>query len=96
MALSNVGDILLVKVPGVGMTAVDFQAQGLTGAVLDCPWPVTVRTIDPGLDPYPDGSIDAHLLDRIDAAQRSAGANRVWLAGVSLGCRGSSAASVCS
>jgi len=77
VALSNVGDTLLVMVPGVGMTAADFQAQGLVGAVLDYPWPVTVRTIDPGLDPYLDGSIDTHLLDRIGATQRSAGANRV-------------------
>jgi pimeloyl-ACP methyl ester carboxylesterase len=80
-------DLLLVFVPGIGMDARDFEANGLTGAVRERSWPVATAIIDPGPDAYLDGSVATRLLDSIAAAQRAAGANRVWLAGISLGCQ---------
>jgi len=79
-------DVLLVMVPGMGMQAADFEAEGLIGAV-ERRWLVTVATVDPGLDAYLDGSIEARLLDGIAGAQHDAGARRLWLAGISLGCQ---------
>ena len=78
-------DTLLVMVPGMGIRAADFHARGLIAAVAQ---PVAVATIDPGMDAYLDGSVEARLLDAIEAARRAAGASRVWLGGISLGCQG--------
>jgi len=85
-ALGDDRDVLLVMVPGMGMQAADFEAEGLVGAV-ERRWLVTVATVDPGLDAYLDGSIEARLLDGIAEAQHVAGARRIWLAGISLGCQ---------
>jgi pimeloyl-ACP methyl ester carboxylesterase len=74
-------------VPGMGMAARDFDTQGLTAAVDQRRGPIAVATVDPGLDAYLDGSIETRLLDGIAEAQDAAGANRIWLAGVSLGCQ---------
>ncbi len=81
------GDILLLLVPGMGMTAGDFDTKGMVGAVTQYGWPVSVATVDPGPDAYLDGSVESRLLDGIAEAQLAAGANRVWLAGISLGCQ---------
>jgi pimeloyl-ACP methyl ester carboxylesterase len=80
-------DIVLVMVPGMGMREADFHAKGLIAAVDQRGWPVAVVPVDPGVETYLDGSVEARLLDGIDAAQRSTGAGRVWLAGISLGCQ---------
>ena len=81
------GNVLLPLVPGMGMTAEDFGTKGLVDAVTQCGWPVTVATVDPGPDAYLDGSVVRRLLDGIAEAQFAAGASRVWLAGISLGCQ---------
>jgi hypothetical protein len=80
-------NILLVMVPGMSMQAADFHANGLIAAVEQRDWPVVIATVDPGVDAYLDGSVEARLLDGIGEAQRSAGASRIWLAGISLGCQ---------
>jgi hypothetical protein len=80
-------DILLVMVPGMGMREVDFHAQGLIAAVERCQAPVTTVTVDPGPDAYLDGSVELCLFNGIAQAQRATGANRIWLAGISLGCQ---------
>jgi pimeloyl-ACP methyl ester carboxylesterase len=74
-------------VPGVGIQAADFAAEGLTAAVEQRGWPVAIATVDPGLDSYLDGSVETRLLDGIAAAQQACGARRTWLAGISLGCQ---------
>jgi pimeloyl-ACP methyl ester carboxylesterase len=81
-------DTLLVMVPGIGMREGDFHARGLVAAVEQHCWPLAIATVDPGLDAYLDGSVEARLLDGIDEARRAAGVSRVWLAGISLGCQG--------
>jgi pimeloyl-ACP methyl ester carboxylesterase len=80
-------DILLVMVPGMGMKAGDFAANGLIDEVRRRGWPIAVTTLDPGLDAYLDGSIETRLLDVIAAARRDTGTQRIWLAGISLGCQ---------
>lgn len=81
------GETLLVMVPGMGMAAADFDAEGLTGFARERNWPVSIAVVDPGPDAYLDGSLEIRLLDGIAVARRDAGATRVWLAGISLGCQ---------
>jgi pimeloyl-ACP methyl ester carboxylesterase len=81
-------DSLLVMVPGMGMQEADFHAQGMVAAVERRGWPVAVAIVDPGVDAYLDGSVEARLLDGIAEAHQAAGARRTWLAGISLGCQG--------
>jgi pimeloyl-ACP methyl ester carboxylesterase len=80
--------VLLVMVPGMGMTAGDLDAQGLIAEARRCPGPVTALTVDPGLESYLDGSAEARLLGGIARAQQETGFTRTWLAGISLGCQG--------
>jgi pimeloyl-ACP methyl ester carboxylesterase len=79
--------ILLVMVPGMGMQAGDFQAKGFIAAVEQRRWPVTVTTSEHKADAYLDGSVEVRLLRDIEEAQRATGTSRVWMAGISLGCR---------
>jgi pimeloyl-ACP methyl ester carboxylesterase len=79
--------ILLVMVPGMGMRAADFQANGFIAAVEQRRWPVMVTLPEPEADAYLDGSAEVRLLRDIEAAQRETGSSRVWMAGISLGCR---------
>lgn len=79
--------VLLVMVPGMGMTADDFDTKGLSDMVRRLGWPVAIRTVDPGADAYLDGSVESRLLQGIAAAQRDSRATRIWLAGISLGCQ---------
>ena len=81
-------DRLLVMVPGTGIRGADFHAKGLIAAVDQRSRPMAIATVDPGLATYLDGSVAARLLDGIDEARHAAGASRVWLAGISLGCQG--------
>ncbi len=76
---------LLVMVPGAGIAAGDFAVEGLfpgTAALF------SAVAVDPGMDSYLDGSVERRLLAGIDEARHAAGAARVWLAGISLGCQG--------
>ncbi|WP_428490358.1 hypothetical protein [Rhodopila sp.] len=81
-------DRLLVMVPGTGIRGADFQANGMIAAVDQPNRPLAIATVDPGLDAYLDGSVTSRLLDGIEQARRAAGASRVWLSGISLGCQG--------
>jgi pimeloyl-ACP methyl ester carboxylesterase len=80
-------DILLVMVPGMGMTAADFDTEGLNDLVRQTGWPISVAAVDPGADAYLDDTLEARLLEGIAAARRDAGTARIWLAGISLGCQ---------
>lgn len=76
---------LLVMVPGAGIAAADFAAEGLLPATTPR---FSAVAVDPGMDSYLDGSVERRLLAGIDEARHAAGASRVWLAGISLGCQG--------
>ena len=79
-------DILLVMVPGMGMTGADFHTRGLIADVERRHPRITVTTADPGLDAYLDGSLEGRMLDAITSARRD-GPRHLWLAGISLGCQ---------
>lgn len=80
--------VLLVMVPGAGIVAGDFAAQGLVDeATRRCPG-LAVRAVDPGIESYLDGSVEQRLLAGIATVRCETGAARVWLAGISLGCQG--------
>jgi pimeloyl-ACP methyl ester carboxylesterase len=81
------GEILLVLVPGMGMTARDFDSKGMVSAVAQFGWPVRVATVDPGPDSYLDGTVESRLLEAIAETQVAARGGRLWLAGISLGCQ---------
>ena len=67
----------------------DFDAKGLIWAGVEMRhWPVTTAVVDPGPDSYLDGSVEARLLDGISQARDAVLPNRLWLAGISLGCQG--------
>jgi pimeloyl-ACP methyl ester carboxylesterase len=80
-------DFVLVMVPGMGIEAGDFHTEGLIGAFEQRGWPAVIRTVDPGLDAYLDGSVETRLLEGIAEVQRDSGSKRIWLAGISLGCQ---------
>lgn len=82
----NGRDILLIMVPGMGMETAEFRSQGLIGTVEQRYRGIAVATVDPGLDAYLDGSVEARMLDAIAQARRNE-PRRLWLAGVSLGCQ---------
>jgi pimeloyl-ACP methyl ester carboxylesterase len=84
---NDIRHFLLVLVPGMGMQPADFHAQGLIAEIEQRGWPVTVATVDARADFYLDGSVEARLLGDIAEARHTAGASRVWLAGISLGCQ---------
>jgi len=80
-------DVLLVMVPGIGMTAGDIDTQGLIGAAGESHRPIRVVVVDPGFDGYLDGSVETNLIAAIARARDQFCPRRVWLAGISLGCQ---------
>jgi pimeloyl-ACP methyl ester carboxylesterase len=80
-------DILLVMVPGMGMTASDLGAEGLISAAEERYDSIRIMAVAPGFDGYLDGSVDTNLLATIAEARRVFRPKRVWLAGISLGCQ---------
>jgi pimeloyl-ACP methyl ester carboxylesterase len=79
--------VLLAMVPGMGMCTGDLQARGFITAVEQRHWPVTITTLEPNADAYLDGLAEVRLLRDVEQAQRASGASRIWMAGISLGCR---------
>jgi pimeloyl-ACP methyl ester carboxylesterase len=73
--------ILLVMLPGAGITAADFAANGMVAAVHDRGLPVDIIAVEPPLDLYLDGGIVPALHETITAQNYT----RIWLLGISLG-----------
>jgi hypothetical protein len=69
------------------MNGAEFAAEGLIDAVTRHDRGVRVHVVDPGTDAHLDGTATQRLLDGISAAHRDAGAARLWLAGISVGCQ---------
>lgn len=76
---------LLILLPGAYMRAQDFVAHGFIDAVRRTGQPIDIVTADTGMECYLDGSIVERLHDELVRPARSAGARRIWLAGISLG-----------
>jgi pimeloyl-ACP methyl ester carboxylesterase len=73
--------ILLLMLPGAGITATDFATHGMVDAVHQRGLPVDIIAVQPELDLYLDGGI-VPALHGIITAQ---GYKRIWLLGISLG-----------
>lgn len=80
-------DVLLVMVPGIGMTASDVGSQGLIGAAEASHRPIRIIVVDSGFDGYLDGSVETNLIATIARARDQFCPGRVWLTGISLGCQ---------
>jgi pimeloyl-ACP methyl ester carboxylesterase len=73
--------ILLVMLPGAGITAADFAANGMVDAVHARALAVDIIAVEPALDLYLDGGIVPALHETIIAQAYK----RIWLLGISLG-----------
>ena len=84
-ALPPAERVLLVMLPGAGIAAEDFAAQGLvTAAQRDMP-ALEVIALRPDLDLYLDGNIAPVLHQGVIAPALASGIHRIWLLGLSLG-----------
>ena len=79
------GRLLLVMLPGVGMTAEDFAVWGLVNEVRHGGTIVDMIAVQPDQTLYLDGSVAQMLEKAMLAPARAAGYQRIWLLGISLG-----------
>ncbi len=77
--------LLLVMLPGAGIAAEDFAAQGLVAAAQAGGQIVDVIAAKPDQELYLEGMVAPVLEQSILAPARAAGYSRPWLLGISLG-----------
>lgn len=77
--------VLLVMLPGAGIDAADFAAQGLVSAIHRRGLPIDVVATRPALDLYLDGTMATELQRMVIAPAQVQGYRRIWLLGISLG-----------
>lgn len=77
--------ILLVMLPGAGITAQDFQTHGLVAAAQISPYPIDVIATGPDMSLYLDGDIAAAIHHSVIEPALARGHTRIWLLGISLG-----------
>jgi pimeloyl-ACP methyl ester carboxylesterase len=77
--------VLLVMLPGVGIEAGAFAANGMVAALHERELAVDVVAVKPPLDLYMDGDVAAALHQAVIAPARAEGYARIWLLGISLG-----------
>ena len=71
--------------PGMGMTADEFVAQGFVSDVHDRRLPVEIVAAQPELDVYIEDQIANTLHDTVIAPALARGYSRLWLLGISVG-----------
>jgi pimeloyl-ACP methyl ester carboxylesterase len=76
---------LLVMLPGAGIEAADFAAQGMVAAVHDRFLPVDIIAAKPELDLYLDGDVTAALHRAVIEPALEKHYETIWLLGISLG-----------
>lgn len=76
---------LLVMLPGAGIEAADFAANGLIAAVYDRHLPIDIIATKPALDLYLDGTVTAVLHRTIIEPALARNYKAIWLLGISLG-----------
>jgi pimeloyl-ACP methyl ester carboxylesterase len=76
---------LLVMLPGAGMEAADFAANGMVAAVHERDLAIDIIAARPDLDLYLDGEVAAALHRAVIAPALAQGYARIWLLGISLG-----------
>ncbi len=76
--------VLLIMLPGVGMAAAEFAAQGMVAAV-QALGAIDVIAVQPALEFYLDGDLAAALQREVITPALAGAQKRVWLLGISLG-----------
>jgi pimeloyl-ACP methyl ester carboxylesterase len=88
--------LLLVMLPGAGIAAEEFAAQGLVAAAQAGGRIVDVIAAEPDQGLYLEGAVAPVLEQSVIAPARAAGYRRLWLLGISLGGMGAlSCAAAC-
>ncbi len=77
--------LLLVMLPGAGIRARDFAAQGMVAAAHAQNLPVDVSVVEPDLTLYLEDEVTAALHREVIMPARARGYTRIWLLGISLG-----------
>jgi pimeloyl-ACP methyl ester carboxylesterase len=77
--------ILLVMLPGAGIEAADFAAQGLVAMAQREMPALDVIAVWPELELYLEGSVAPVLQEAVVAPALASGIRRIWLLGLSLG-----------
>ena len=78
-------EVLLVMLPGAGIKAVEFAAQGMIAAVHGLGLAVDIVVMQPDLGLYLEDGINAALHSAVIAPALARGCRRIWLLGISLG-----------
>jgi pimeloyl-ACP methyl ester carboxylesterase len=77
--------VLLIMLPGAGINAEEFAAQGMVAALRARRLPVDVSVVQPDLGLYLEGGVAAALHHGVIMPARARGYRRIWLLGISLG-----------
>ncbi len=77
--------ILLVMLPGAGIRAQDFAAEGMVDTTHAHPLPIDIAVVEPELALYLEDGIADALHKEIACTALDLGYRRVWLLGISLG-----------
>jgi pimeloyl-ACP methyl ester carboxylesterase len=77
--------VLLVMLPGAGIRAAEFAAQGMVEALHAHGLPVDVAVVEPDLALYLEDGVAAALHRHVIEPARAQGYQRIWLLGISLG-----------
>jgi pimeloyl-ACP methyl ester carboxylesterase len=79
------GRILLVMLPGAGIEAEDFEAQGMVAAAQASAPGLDVIALRPELDLYLEDGIVPELHEAVIVPALAQGYRQIWLLGISLG-----------
>lgn len=77
-------DTLLIMLPGAGITAEDFAAQGMVAAI-QARRGVEIIAAEPDIALYLEDGVTDALHEHVVAPALARGIKRVWLLGISLG-----------
>lgn len=78
-------DILLVMLPGAGIEAADFAANGMITAVHEHAPSVDITVAHPDMGLYLEDGVTDILHDAVIQPALAGGVTRIWLLGISLG-----------
>ena len=84
-APDGLAETLLVMLPGAGIEAADFCAQGMVAAVHGRGLAVDIIVVQPDLTLYLEDKVTAALHRAVVEPALARGCNRIWLLGISLG-----------
>jgi pimeloyl-ACP methyl ester carboxylesterase len=80
--------VLLIMLPGAGITAGEFAEHGMTAAAQAQPIAPDIIAVEPSLELYLDGAIASQIYHEVIAPAQALGYARIWLLGISLGAMG--------